>query len=180
MAQNFNKIEIDSGRVKLALFLQKNQLISIKNIRVETSAKGKDSSKVLISPLYLRRYLGLKKNGFYQEYKIKKIKTRLAALSFLNIKNEPYVIFEANEAEIILNLYPKNASKFDFLIGLQPNNNALPNAGRLFVTGNIALDLLNPFGYGERIAASWQQLRPSSPQLKLKTTLPGQSFPLHM
>jgi len=169
----FEQVRIDSGRVEISLCLRKNRFVRVKNIRIENS-NAKDENKTVISSGYLQRYLGIKKGSFYQENKIKKVKNRLSSLPFLSIKNAPYLIFEGDEVEIVLDLVAKNASKFDFLIGLQPNNNpANPNAARrLFVTGNVNLDLQNAFGKGERIAASWQQLRPSSPQLKVKTTLP--------
>ncbi|MEM6964165.1 MAG: ShlB/FhaC/HecB family hemolysin secretion/activation protein [Bacteroidota bacterium] len=68
----------------------------------------------------------------------------------------------------------KNASRFDFLVGVLPRSNVSPNSGQrnFLITGTFNADMQNQFGVGERLFAEFQQLSPATQQLELHFAYP--------
>ncbi len=159
-------IQIEAERVAASLFYQKNQLILLDEINIEGNAK--------ISNNYMEQYLGLRPGIPYQERKVRNIRNRIRELPFLQEKRDVVVTFKGDEATVNLFLEKKNASRFDFLIGLLPQgqNDPLEQRQSLIFTGNLQADLFNQFGLGERIVAGFQQLRPGTQELQLRFNYP--------
>jgi len=86
------------------------------------------------------------------------------------------VTFAGDRATVNLFLETKRASRFDFLIGLQPRTESgggnQPDVRRLQLTGTFNADLHNQFGWGEKIYAEFQQLRPETQELNLQFAYP--------
>jgi outer membrane protein assembly factor BamA len=79
------------------------------------------------------------------------------------------VLFKENEATVNLFLAPKKVNRFDFLIGVLPNNQ---ETGKVLITGNLNADFHNQFGKGERLHFKFEQLRPETQQLLLESNFP--------
>lgn len=167
-----DSVEVDSATVAASLYLDKGELFTIKDITLEPIQKNGKIVTANIHKAYLSRYLGLKMGSMYDESTIQKLQTRLNALPFLQTKESPFVVFADGKADIHLFLQSKRASRFDFLLGLQPNSNATTTQRQFTLTGNALVDLVNSFGRGERLMASWQQFKVGTSQLKTKIVLP--------
>lgn len=131
--------------------------------------KLKNFGDVEISQRYLENYLGIEENQIYDRSKVLKIQNRIKELPFLTEKESVKVDFLFNRAEVKLALKPKKASRFDFVIGVLPNNVEL---GRLLVTGHFVGEFQNQFGKGERLFLELEQLRPQSPQMEVEFQYP--------
>jgi hemolysin activation/secretion protein len=127
-----------------------------------------------ISDQYLLQYLDLRPGTPYSEKRVRNIRRRIEELPFLKEKRDVVVTFQGDKATVNLFLEKKRSSRFDFLLGLQPRDQALEaqQQQRLILTGNLNADLFNPFGLGERIRATFEQLRPGTQELQLGFNLP--------
>jgi len=160
-----DSIQIIDGKLMAKVMVDKGKLIVFDSFQVAGNAR--------ISKAFIQNYLGIQNNTVYNKSKISKIKNRIKELPFLKEKDNQITTFTNENAMITLFLDNKNASKFDFLIGLLPSNN-LQQAGKqnFTITGTINTDLYNLLGFGERIIADFQQLKPGTQQLKTKINYP--------
>ncbi len=160
-----DSLKISEEKISAKLMVDKGKLIIIDSFQIAGNAK--------ISKHFIQNYLGIKNGSLYNKSKIAKIKTRLKELPFLKEKDNLITTFTNEKATITLFLENKNASKFDFLIGLLPSNTLQQSGKQSFtVTGTINTDLYNLLGFGERIIADFQQLKPGTQQLKTKINYP--------
>ncbi len=157
-----DSIQIDVSSVSTTLQINPGELILFDTIAIHGSAN--------IQVQYLKRYLGIRYDSPYQEQQIQVLGKRLDGLAFIE-QEKPYTVqFSKNKARIDLFLKQKKSSRFNFLIGVQPNSEA--NGGKLLLTGDAHLQWQNPFGTGKFFSIQWKGLRPGSPELNL-----GISFP---
>ncbi len=160
-----DSVAIADSSVRGALLLNKGSRIEVDSIMVAGTAN--------ISKMFLQQYLGIHNGGIYQRSKINAIPRSLKELPFLVMKQPVITTFTTNHAAIQLFLDQKNASKFDFLLGLLPNNNVQATDQQKFtITGTLNADLYNLLGKGERIMADFQQLKPGTQQLKTRVNYP--------
>ena len=118
---------------------------------------------------FLSTYLKLKPGSLYNEHNILSIKKHIADLGFIEEERAHTISFFNEKATINLYLRNRKTSKFDFLIGFLPNNSA---TGKLLVTGQARLYLVNPFGTGGEFYADWQKLQPKTQRLQLTLKYP--------
>ena len=156
-----DSIVINSGKISAELLVEKNQLYQYDTITLNGDAK--------ISKYYLYNYLGIKPKALYSENTVRKIDSRLKQLPFLSLKKPAEIIFTAEEAKPILDLESRKSSQFDFLVGFLPNNDV---TGKLLITGEANVNLLNPFGFGENLRLNWRKMQPRTQNLDA-----GFSFP---
>lgn len=123
-----------------------------------------------LSNRYLYRYLGIAPGEPYHQGRVLQMRDRLRALPFVSLKQDPQILFRQDStADILLQLDPRKAGRFDFLIGVLPNS---AQVGRLLITGSLFADFYNQFGQGERITASFERLRPETQQLSVLLKYP--------
>jgi len=154
-------VQITNEKVIGKLFLEKGKLIRLANLKTEGEGN--------LTQFYLENYLGLKKGNLYQKDKIIAASAKLAELPFIKETRSPAVRFKKQEAAVSLFLAPKKANRFDFLIGVLPNNQ---ETGEVLITGDIDAEFQNQFGKGERIHFEFEQLRPETQQLTLEMSYP--------
>jgi hypothetical protein len=122
-------------------------------------------NKAGISKGYLSTYLGIRKGKRYDELLMKNMDARLAELPFLKLQSPSRVWFSSdNKAHVQVFLEERKVSKFDFLIGVLPNNT---NSGKVLITGEAGISLWNLFNNGEKIEVDWKRLQPQSQELKV-------------
>ena len=158
-----DSIEVKNGEIAAQLFMRKNKLILIDEVKVTGNAK--------VSQAYLTNYLGIKKGTLYSKSKILKIRNRIKELPFIKEVRDLSITFKGEQATINLYLNKKKASRFDFLIGLAPNSDQFA-IRRFLITGTFNADMHNQFGLGERIFAEFQQLRPGTQDLEIELAYP--------
>lgn len=143
-----DSIYMDGNGIEASLKLEENQLMSFDTFAVTGDAK--------VNKKYLQSYLGIKPGELYDESLVQNISRRLAELPFLAEERPATVTFVQDKARVNLYLMDRKASQFDFLIGILPNNEV---TGRVLVTGDANLNLVNPFGTGKEIRLNWRKLQ---------------------
>lgn len=122
-----------------------------------------------ISANYLSQYTGIKKGRLYNQIYLNDIDQNLKELPFVNHVRNTQVEFSGNDAKVVAFLDSKNASKFDVVIGVLPNNAI---TGRLLVTGDGNLRLYNVFNAGELFDLRFRQLESSTKELQSALSYP--------
>ncbi len=156
-----DSFKIDHNNLSARIFLLKNKLITIDSIKVQ--------GNVNISYKYLANYLGFRLPSVYQEDLVKKIAVRLKELPFLTEEKPAQILFQDRYAYLLLYLKKKNASNFDFVLGVLPNSNT---TGKLLITGDGRMNLINPFGKGESLGLRFNQLQSRTTEMRLQASYP--------
>ncbi|NET33943.1 MAG: BamA/TamA family outer membrane protein [Cyanothece sp. SIO1E1] len=156
-----DSLKIDHGRISGVLHVEKGDLYTFDDLTIEGNAN--------VSETYLSSYLGLKPGTPYDQRKILRVRDRIRELPFLQSRRDLSVTFEGEQAKVNLFVDKKQASRFDFLIGVLPSS---AQTGRVLITGTFNAELQNQFGLGERIYAAFEQLRPQTQELELEFNYP--------
>ena len=155
----------DASQISARLRFEKYKFIQMDSLDLAGDA--------VVSENFLANYLGIQRGSAYNKSKIQKIRARLKELPFVEEKQDAVVTFSQEKATIHLFLGKKNASRFDFLLGLLPNPSAaLTGGSRYLITGTASADMYNLLNRGERFSFDFQQLRPQTQQLKVQAAYP--------
>ncbi len=159
-----DSINIENAAVSAALMMTIGSPFRFDSIELSGFAK--------ISPRFLENYLDVKKGSVFNRTKVLKMAARLAELPYLTVRKPPTVRFtEGGYAVVNVLLDNRKASRWDFLVGVQPTTQ--PDGSQKFgITFNGTADFQNLLGVGERIYASFENLRPQSPRLNVKASYP--------
>lgn len=159
-------VQVGNGQASAQLRLGRGPLILVDKLEVEGDVK--------ISKTYLSNYLGIREGMPYDNSRVLRIRNRIRELPFLKLDQDPTVAFVGSQASLRLLLSKKRASRFDFVIGVLPQNASgrQENNRSLLVTGTFNGELQNQFGLGERIYAAFEQLRPETQELELEFNYP--------
>ncbi|WP_156039638.1 BamA/TamA family outer membrane protein [Aureispira sp. CCB-QB1] len=176
----FAQVYIDSVRiveqeVSARIYFEKGPLIffdALKIVGKSRLPKQKRKKKVRITEGFVSSYLGIRKGKLYSEKLVQKVQNRMNALRYLTSYQTPYVIFRDNKAELNLFLMDRPSSKIDVLLGFLPSKDAVTGQQRFDFTGNIDIDLINPFGTGKRLQLKWQQLSLGTSDLLVRFAWP--------
>jgi len=147
--------------IKGQLSVTKNTQYKVDSILIKGEAK--------IAPVYIYNYLSIKPGDLYSEETISKISDRLKELRFVRETKPFEIAFTDKSVKIYLYLESKKASRFDGVAGFLPNSET---TGKLLVTGEARLKLVNSFGRGELIAIDWKSLQPRTQNLNALITYP--------
>lgn len=143
------------------------QVIPGKYMKIKEVINAGDAK---ITNTYLQRYLGIIPGKPFQKSKITEDgKRRLTELPFATQRREPLIHFIDNEVSVNVFLNKRNASRFDFVLGLLPNAR---ETGRFLITGTANLELYNQLGNGERLFLQYQSLRPETQEIKVLVNYP--------
>ncbi len=153
--------EKDTEYIKARISVTKNTQYKVDSIIIKGGAK--------IAPVYIYNYLSVKPGDLYNEEIISKISARLKELRFVRETKPVEIAFTDKSVKIYLYLESKKASRFDGMAGFLPNSET---TGKLLITGEARLKLLNSFGRGELIAINWKSLQPRTQNLKAQITYP--------
>lgn len=159
-----DSIKIEESAISASLMMKTGKQFRFDSIELSGFAK--------ISPRFLENYLDLKKGSLFNRTKVLKMAARLAELPYLTVRKPPTVRFiEGGHAIVNLLMDNRKASRWDFLVGVQPSTQ--PDGSQKFgITFNGTADFQNLFGVGERIFANFENLRPQSPRLNMKVSYP--------
>lgn len=162
----FASVKLDSMKIKdkkleASLNLKKNALFTIDSIVVKGNAK--------VKPVYLYNYFGIKPGDLYNEAQIRKITVRTKELAFVRESKKPQAVFIKDKAKLYLFLDKKGASQFDGIVGVLPDN---VNPGKVLITGDLKLFLLNSFGRGESLSINWRKMQAQTQDLRTSFVYP--------
>jgi outer membrane protein assembly factor BamA len=151
-----DSVRLNGDSMQALLKVNKGPLYHIDSIRVYGRAK--------ISNFFLQQYLGIANGSVYSRDKLDRVGKRLLELPYLQTLQNPDLTMLGSGAVLNLYLANKRSSQVNFLVGFLPANTT---NGKLQVTGDVNLNLKNPFGTGETLLFNWQQLQLKSPRLNL-------------
>ena len=156
----FDSIKIEDNTFKGNLVLNKNHRYKIDSVLIHGNAT--------ISKQYIQNYIRIKNGDSYNEVLVKNITTRIKELPFVEEKQPFKVIFNESESKIVLDLKKKAASRFNGILGIQPNN----QTGKVRLTGDVKLNLLNSFKKGEEIFFNWRSIQEQTQDLNTGISYP--------
>jgi len=154
-------IQDEGNTIRAQLNLSKNTEYRLDSVLIKGSAN--------IAPIYIYNYLGIKPGDLYSELQISKISARIKELRFLKETKPVQIVFAEKNAKVVLHLKSRKASRFDGMAGFLPNSES---TGKLLITGEARLHLINSFGRGELIGIQWRSLQPRTQDLKARFTYP--------
>ena len=155
-----DSLSIEGNKLSAQLFLDKNRLYKIDSVLIKGNAT--------ISDQYIKNYIRIKGGDVYNEEAIRKISTRIKELPFVTEEKKWKVIFTEDKSQIHLYLKKKQASRFDGILGLLPDE----QTGKLRLTGDVKLNLLNSFHNGEKIEFNWRAIQENTQDLKFNVMYP--------
>lgn len=160
----FACIKLDSTTFKnnnltSKLLVVKGPLIKIDTIFVKGEAQN--SNKLIYNILQINP------DDIYQQQIINQIEIRIKESPFLEAIKPSEYEFVNNKCNIYVYLKNKPASNFNGIIGLLPNDD-----GKINITGDVNIKLLNSLHKGETIELNWRKLQPLTQNLKAAFSYP--------
>lgn len=152
---------INRNTIRAKLDLEKGIAVKIDSIIIKGSAR--------IRTGYIYNYLNIRPGDLYNEAIIKKISKNIEEIPFIEEKKPFEISFTEKGAWIYLYLDKKNASRFDGILGVMPNNET---TGKLLITGDVSLLLNNSFRWGEMISFNWRKIEQNTQDLKINIIYP--------
>ncbi len=155
-----DSLTINDNSISAVLNINKNKLIKIDSVLVVGNSK--------INKSFLYRYLDVKPNMPYNEEAFREISKKIKQLPFLNEKQAQIIKLTEKQNKLYLFLDKKNASQFDGIIGILPDNN-----GKTIFTGDIKIKLVNNiFRAGETFDLNWRRLQSQTQDFKARVIYP--------
>lgn len=155
-AVRLDSIQVEGAFLEASLQMERGPFMAFDTL--ELQAKGSLSAK------FLAAHLGIRPGEAYNQQKVQEIEGRLGNLPYLSLQQAPRVSFQNEQATIYLDLHNKKANVLDGIIGLMPDPQ---HAERMLLTGQLDLQLRNPFGGGKEVALHWQRLSRQSQNLEV-------------
>ena len=156
----FDSINIKQGRVSAKMNLNLNDFIVFDSIIVKGGMKT--------SLNFVEKQIGISKGDVYNENKIKEINKKISNIGFVETIRSSEVYFTPGKAILVLYLKDKTASRFDGILGLNPDE----ITGKIGITGDLKVDLLNAFKKGEHIILNWEQAKTQSQNYLIRFSYP--------
>lgn len=117
---------------------------------------------------YVQGYINLRKGEYYNEEKMLGIQSKLRELPFLQITRPSEIQFNQNKYNLRLYLAKKKANYFNGILGIRPDE----STGKINLTGDLEVKLLNAFNTGEEFYFNWRKLQPQTQDLNVNLALP--------
>lgn len=155
-----DSISLEEDKLKAQLYIEKNKLYKIDSVLIKGNAT--------ISDQYIKNYIGIKDGDLYSEQALRKISNKLKELPFVIEEQRWKMIFNEEESKLFLYLKKKQASRFDGVLGVLPDD----ETGKLRLTGDVKLNLINSFRGGERISFNWRAIQENTQDLKFDLLYP--------
>lgn len=156
-----DSVTIEDNSLSAVLNVNKNKMIKIDSIIIKGDAK--------ISKLFLYRYLGIRPQMLYSEASFRSMSKKIKQLPFLTEQRGQELRFYEKQNKLYLFLGKKNASQFDGIIGILPDN----KTGKTVFTGDVKIRLVNTiFRSGETFDLNWRRLQTQTQDFKGRVIYP--------
>ncbi len=117
---------------------------------------------------YIRHYLDFRPGQPYNESRLRSFDKKIKEIPFLTATAPTEIAFTPGKADVYLFLQRKKASFFNGIIGIRPDD----QSGRIHITGDAEVKLVNAFHSGEEFYINWRKLQPQTQDLAVKIHLP--------
>ena len=155
-----DSIQFENEKVSANLIIEKNVFIKLDSLVVE--------GNVIVNQKFLKRYLNIKNGMPYNEEIFKDASKKLKQLPFLNETKPAILRLTDKQNKLYLFLDKKNASQFDGIVGILPNDK-----GQTVITGDVKIKLVNSIiKNGETFDLNWRRLQSQTQDLKARIIYP--------
>ena len=159
--QNFR---IEDKNIVARVIVNKGERVFYDSLVIKGDAK--------ISKNFLYRYFQIKPGMVYQHEKVLLLNSRIKNILFFKATKDSQVKFVNGQAITYLYLNRAPINRFDFLLGVLPNNNPAEGQSRWTISGDLKAEFYNRFGQGEYIFGQYKKLRPENQEIILKYSMP--------
>ena len=157
-----DSLRIEENQIGASLNLDLGPLILFDSLDIK--------SDFTLKARFLGNYLGIVQGNPYDQRKIDYLGQRLRNLPYLRLSEASTLTFQNSEATVHLKVEKRPVNQIDGIIGFLPNAN---RSDGLLITGQVDIDLLNPFGSGKQIGLHWQKLSEETQNLNLQYAHPN-------
>lgn len=155
-----DSLQILNSEVQAKLIIEKNVFVKLDSLVTEGNGK--------VNQKFLFRYLGIKNGMPYKEEAFKSVSKKIKQLPFLTEKSPPVLRLTDKQNKLYLFLEKKNASQFDGIVGILPNDK-----GKTVFTGDVKIKLINTIlKNGETFDINWRRLQSQTQDLKANVIYP--------
>jgi len=154
-----DSVVVEHNTLSGLVHIEKNNLYKIDSVIIKGTAT--------VSDQYIKNYIRIKENDLYNESAVRKMSTRIKELPFVAEVQPPKIYFNEKNAKIVMLLKKKNASRFNGILGIVPDEN-----GKVRLNGDVKLNLMNSFRKGEEIGFNWRAIQNNAQDLKLNLVYP--------
>ena len=149
-----DSLQFENANITAKLKIEKNLFIKLDSLVTEGSGK--------VSQKFLLRYLGIKNGMPYNTAVFMGVSKKIKQLPFVTEKKTPIIQLTDKQNKLFLFLEKKNASQFDGIVGILPNDK-----GKTVFTGDLKIKLVNTiFKTGETVDIQWRRLQTQTQDLK--------------
>ncbi len=160
ISAKLDSLEFEHSYVKAKLHVERNIFIKLDSLVTEGSGK--------VSQKFLLRYLGIKNGMPYNAEVFSGVSKKIKQLPFVTEKKTPIIQLTDKQNKLFLFLEKKNASQFDGIIGILPNDK-----GKTVFTGDLKIKLVNNIlKTGETFDIQWRRLQTQTQDLKATVIYP--------
>lgn len=157
-----DSIVVQNDGISAQLNLDKGDLVKFDTIEIIGDAN--------IKSWYVAKYLGIKKDGLYNEQLLKRMDARLSQLPYIQLTRSSLVYFVGATAKPVVYLTNKRSSSVDGVVGFAPSSDN--NQNKLLITGEANLKLQNLFGTGKGFDLAFRSFLNGSQELKTRIVWP--------
>lgn len=154
-------VDLNGGELTAILRLEKGPSIVWDSLRVSPESG--------VSRTYLQKYLDVQPGKLYKQSTFTQAQARLKSLQIASPVGPPQLEIKNDKATLSVNLRKAKASSFDLLLGVLPNNEI---TGRLVLSGQGELNLVNAFSRAEEIHLKFQKLEAATKRLEASLFVP--------
>lgn len=155
-----DSVTINGNSISAVLNVNRNKLFRIDSVIVQGDAH--------LNPTFLYRYLNVRPQMPYNETALRGISNKIKQLSFVTETKAP--VFRPTDKlnKLYLFLNKRNASQFDGIIGILPDN-----TGKTIFTGDVKIKLINNiFHSGETFDLNWRRLQTQTQDFRSRVIYP--------
>jgi outer membrane protein assembly factor BamA len=117
---------------------------------------------------YISQYIEFKPGSLYQEEKLRRTENRLRELPFVTVRQPSEIRFHDKKADLFLFLEKRKSNTFNGILGIRPDD----QTGRVNLTGDAEIKLINAFNGGEEFYLNWRKLQAQTQDLSTRLLLP--------
>lgn len=156
----YDSLSMDGNLVSASMMVDLNQYITIDSLVIVGAEK--------VKPSYLYNSLNIFPGKAYSEEKFVQSPARLSEIPFVKQLKKPEVLFSKEGAQVFLYLEDKKANDIQGIVGFLPN----AQTGKITLSGDVKLKLMNALGQGEYFNMNWRKLQENTQDLKVEATYP--------
>jgi len=154
--------EIQDSIINTEIIVAKGDYYTLDSIIFKGDAK--------ITKTFIRNTIKLKNGDAFNQRKIDQISKEIENIRFISEIKPSEIEFKEEQFDLYLYLENKKANRFNGIIGFLPESEN--ESGKLLITGELNLNLVNSFGKGEEIYLSWERLESATQSLDIGFDFP--------